>query len=132
MSYTFHRIKIFIILSPVSTVAPSAPADLLVDWYGATWVFLSWVQSDVGIPPLSRHIIFFESGGKTMNMIKEGIEPAANVTGLLPGTNYTFRVIAVSAFGDLQVLSSPSGPVTQTTSITGRPICLSVCVCCSL
>ena len=67
-----------------------------------------------------------------MTSLKEGSEPAANVTGLLPGTNYTFRVIAVSAFGDVQAPSSPSEPIPQTTSITGKGRVLGICACCGL
>ena len=46
--------------------------------------------------------------------------PAVNVTDLLPGTDYTFRVVAVSVFDDVQALSPPSPPFMATTDPTGR------------
>jgi len=50
------------------------------------------------------------------------------VTGLLPGTNYEFRVIAISEFGEVVGSSSPSDPGFASTTFTGM-FCVCVCVC---
>ena len=53
-------------------------------------------------------------------MTVETGSPAVNVTGLLPGTNYMLRVVAVSVFGGVQAPSLPSLPINATTGTTGR------------
>ena len=50
----------------------------------------------------------------------EGSSAEANVTGLQPGTEYTFSVVAVSEFRDVQASSPPSAPANGTTILTGE------------
>ena len=52
----------------------------------------------------------------------EGSSPTANVTGLLPGTEYTFTVVAVSVSGDVEAVSDPSLPFNATTALSGKEI----------
>ena len=102
-------------------MAPSAPEDLQVDQTGATWVTLSWFQTSRSIPPLSRHVIsVMEEGGEERAVPVEGSNSAVNMTGLLPGTLYMFRVVAVSEFADVQAPSPPSTTVNATTDTTGE------------
>ena len=82
---------------------------------------LSWFQMSDGIPPLSRHVIsVMEEGGEERDLSVEGSNSAVNMTGLLPGILYMFRVVAVSEFADVQALSPPSTTVNATTDITGK------------
>ena len=74
-----------------------------------------------GIPPISRHVIsVMEEGGEERAVPAEGNNTAANVTGLLPGTLYVFRVVAVSEFADVRAPSPPSDPLTNRTDISGE------------
>ena len=45
-----------------------------------------------------------------------------NVTGLLPGTTYELTVVAVSQGGDIITESQASGPIVNTTGVTGLSI----------
>ena len=72
-----------------------------------------------GFPELSRHIILVSGGGVMRNVTVEGSEPNTNVTGLLPGTEYTFRVVAVSVYGDVTAESPPSNSLSATTEVSG-------------
>jgi hypothetical protein len=45
-----------------------------------------------------------------------------SVTGLLPGTTYELTVVAVSQGGDVVAESQPSGPIVNTTGVTGWSI----------
>jgi hypothetical protein len=108
----------------VVVVAPSAPEDVTVEQVGSTWISLSWFQSTRGIPPLSRHMILVMGGGENRSVSEESSEMAANVTGLLPGTEYMFRVVAVSEFRGVQALSPPSDSVPGTTETSvPAPVC---------
>ena len=45
-----------------------------------------------------------------------------NVTGLLPGTTYELTVVAVSQGGNIVAESQASGPIMDTTRVTGLSI----------
>ena len=45
-----------------------------------------------------------------------------SVTGLLPGTTYELTVVAVSQGGDVIAESQPSGPIVNTTGVTGSSV----------
>ena len=102
------------------TVAPSAPESVEVDSIGPTWVSFSWFQLTRGIPTLSRHVILVVGGGEERNVTVESSEMAANVTDLLSGTEYMFRVVAVSEFRDVQAPSPPSNTLNVTTATSGE------------
>ena len=104
------------------TVPPVAPVDLSAKQFGATWIYLQWFNpsNGRGSPPLSSHVITVQEVGGQSTERTFGGEGAANVTGLLPGTEYTFSVVAVSQFQDVLATSPPSGPANGTTSLTGN------------
>ena len=58
-----------------------------------------------------------ESNKVTTNTITN--ETFYNVTGLLPGTTYELTVVAVSQGGNVIAESQPSGPIVNTTRVTG-------------
>ena len=98
--------------------------DLSAKQFGPTWIYLQWFQpsSGRGNPPLSSHVVIVqEVGGHTVNRTFQSNEIEANVTDLLPGTEYIFSVVAVSQFEDLlQATSPPSNLANGTTTLTGR------------
>ena len=65
-------------------------------------------------------MILVVGGGEERNVSEESSEMAANVTGLLPGTEYMFRVVAVSEFKGVHALSPPSVSVPGTTETSGE------------
>ena len=110
-------------LSPLSSVAPVAPVDISIEGIGPTWVYLDWFQPSAGLgnPPLSGHVVTVqEVGAEEEERRFEGSSAEANVTGLQPGTEYTFSVVAVSEFRDVQASSPPSDPANGTTTFTGE------------
>ena len=99
----------------IYSVAPGAPQDIQISTIGSTFVTLLWASSiNRGFPELSRHIILVSGGGVMRNVTVEGSKPNTNVTGLLPGTEYIFRVVAVSVYGDVTAESPPSNPLNVT------------------
>ena len=79
---------------------------------GVSWIVLSWslVPGDVLI---TAQVIFISGGGIERNITLEGSMTSVNVTGLQPGTEYSFRVIAVASDGQT---SLPSVGLTATTT----------------
>ena len=107
----------------LSLVAPVAPVDLSTRGSGSTWIYLQWFQPSAsrGNPPLSGHVISVqEVGGGKEERRFDGDSAEANVTDLLPGTEYIFSVVAVSEFGELQAPSPASVSANGTTTLTGK------------
>ena len=52
----------------------------------------------------------------------EGSQARANVTDLLPGTEYSLRVVAVLTFGSVPLESPASAVLVATTHYFGMPI----------
>ena len=97
--------------------------DLSIKGIGATWIYLQWFNPSAGLgnPPLSSHVVRVqEVGGEVEERTFDSSEGEANVTDLLPGTQYTFSAVAVSQFEDLQATSPPSNSDSGTTTLTGR------------
>ena len=65
-------------------------------------------------------MILVMGGGENRSVSEESGEMAANVTGLLPGTEYMFRVVAVSEFKGVQAHSPASDSVPGTTETSGE------------
>ena len=100
-----------------------APVDLSARGSGSTWIYLQWFQPSAGQgnPPLSGHVITVqEVGGGEEERRFDGGSAEANVTDLLPGTEYTFSVVAVSEFGELQAPSLPSNTTTAATNFSSK------------
>ena len=105
----------------LSLVAPVAPVDLTAKESGPTWIYLQWFQPSAGQgnPPLSGHVITVqEVGGGEEERRFDGGSAEANVTDLLPGTEYIFSVVSVSEFGELQAPSPASVSANGTTTLT--------------
>ena len=97
--------------------------DISIANDGPTWVYLDWFQPSAGLgnPPLSGHVVTVqEVGAEEEERRFEGSSAEANVTGLQPGTEYIFSVVAVSEFRDVQASSPPSAPANGTTILTGE------------
>ena len=101
-------------------MAPSTPEDLSPYAFGPSSISFSWVQTSRGIPPLSRHVVLVVGGGEERNVTVEGSRTSTTVTGLLPGTDYMIRMVAVSEYGDLQAFSPPSNILTTSTAASGE------------
>ena len=110
-------------LSLSHSVAPSAPEDLALEGIPVPlWVSFSWFQTSRGIPPLSRYVVLVVGGGEERNVTVEGSLTSTTVTGLLPGTTYMIRMVAVSEYGDVQAFSPPSTAFNATTAVSGSAI----------
>ena len=79
---------------------------------GVSWILLSWslFPGDVLI---TSQIVLISGGRIERNLTLEGSGTTFNVTGLQPGTEYSFRVIAVASNGQT---SLPSVLFTASTS----------------
>ena len=115
---------------PIFTNAapPGQPRTLLVKESEATSLEVCWeapVQSD-------SHISYYTLRACNLNntqpeddkVITNTIsnETFYSVTGLLPGTTYELTVVAVSQGGNVIAESQPSGPIVNTTGVTGLSI----------
>ena len=112
--------------SPATPGPPSVPA---IENIGATWARICWVAPVMADSPISRYrIIAREVGGQ--GIVTENTTTNAtmfNITGLLPATNYSFSVVAISEGGDV-IAISPEGPSIQdTTGFTCTYSCTCIC-----
>ncbi|CAI8043848.1 Hemicentin-2 [Geodia barretti] len=114
----------------VVVVPPVAPVDLAVKGIGATWIYLQWFNPSAGLgnPPLSSHVVRVqEVGGEVEERTFDSSEGEANVTDLLPGTQYILSAVAVSQFQDLRAISPRSNSDSGTTTLTvPAPVCSDV------
>lgn len=69
----------------------------MVDSFGSTWVVISWQEGT----NIDRYIIMVTPGGRETNVTVDGSESSTNVTGLLPGTKYALRMVAVAVDGQI-------------------------------
>ena len=78
-----------------------------------SWIVLSWslIPGDILI---TSQIILLSGGGIERNITVEGNGTSLNVTDLQPGTEYSFRVIAVASNGQT---SPPSVSFSATTVV---------------
>ena len=86
-----------------------APDNLILESVGVSWIVLTWRDSSIDIV---RYIVLVRGAGQEANITVEG-KNIANVTGLLPGTDYQLRVTAVSSDGRM----SQSSDVLETTTL---------------
>ena len=115
--------------SPAPDTVPSAPLLVYATPMSQT-VALTWAPpaSDGGSAITDYNIEYKTSGATNWNFFVDAISTTrlAKVTGLVNGTQYSFRVSAVNAVGvstpSLTVLSTPFAPATLTAprSLTGQ------------
>ena len=106
----------------VSAVPPSAPEDLFLEGFGTTWIAFSWFfQIRIEIKIIFH--ILVSGGGMEWDITVDGDDTTVNVTDLLPGTEYVFRVTAMASDGQL---SPPSTPLITTTAFPC--MCISIVV----
>ena len=89
---------------------------------GSTYARVCWqAPLFLGIPEVSHYEVTATpvSGGTPVTARTTDNSRDVNVTGLLPGTNYEFRVVAISEFGDVVGSSSQSDPGFGNTTFTG-------------
>ena len=89
---------------------------------GTTYARVCWqVPLFLGVPEVSRYEVTATpvSGGTPVTVRTTDNSRDVNVTGLLPGTNYEFRVVAISEFGGVIGSSSQSDPGFANTTFTG-------------
>jgi len=98
----------------VDTTAPSAPAITSATALGTTSVNLAWSTSvDAGIGVSHYTVQAVPSG----TALATTAGTSARITGLLPGTAYTFRVVAHDALGHASVASPNQAVSTLPTSV---------------
>ena len=66
---------------------------------------------------ITKYIILISREDEQRNVTKEDTKTNANITDLEPGTEYTFRVVAIAIDGQS---SLPSDPLTISTSQSGN------------
>ena len=89
----------------VSAVPPSAPVNLTLDSFGESWVAFLWFQilNEIDI---ESHIISVRGGGLEWDITIDGDQLTLNVTDLLPGTEYEFRIASVASDGQTSLQST--------------------------
>ena len=112
-----------------SPATPGPPSIPVVENIGATWACVCWdapVMADSLISHYQIRACNLNSSAEsnnlkaTTNMITN--DTFYNVTGLVPGTTYELTVVAVSQGGNIIAESQPSGPIINTTGVTGWSI----------
>lgn len=94
------------------SVAPSSPENIMVVSFGSTWIVVSWEQD----PRIDRYIITVSGEDEETSVTVDGSESSVNVTGLLPGTAYRVRMVAVAMDGQI---SPPSAALDASTTTPG-------------
>ena len=104
----------------ISSVPPSAPEDLIVEDVGKSWIVLSWfLIHDIEVV---TQIVIVTTGGIEQNITVDGNHTRVNVTDLLPGNEYVFRIIAVA--GDGQTSPRSAALIASTHSrVSGTYVC---------
>ena len=105
--------------------APGQPSNLTVDSIGATWVVLCWQPPVMtGQPGIARYDILVRSiADNTINFTVYTTDNTTNLnvtSGLLPNTEYEFRVHAVAVRLDVVSQGQPSNVARGNTTVTGK------------
>ena len=105
-------------------MAPGRPLNLTVDDVGATWAILCWqMPADTGRPGIARYTVLAtnieDNSTVSASTTDGGIVRELNLTDLLPGVDYEFRVQAVASNGGVENVGVFSRPVVANTSVTG-------------
>ena len=83
---------------------------------GISWIVLSWQQYS-GTQEVVRQEVYVVGGGERRVLVVPGVERMVNVTGLEPGTEYTFNIRSEGADGQKSLLSES---IRAFTLIPGR------------
>jgi hypothetical protein len=102
-------------ISPPDTQPPTAPGNLRLQRRTNTTVSLAWDEGSDNIG-----IIRYEVYSGTAVLAATDGFPAATVTGLIPGTSYTFVVRGRDAIGNLSPASAPLTVITDPTPVDLR------------
>ena len=117
-----------------SAVPPSAPVNLTLDSFGKSWVAFLWFQIPSEIV-IESHIISVSGGGMEWDITIDGDQSTLNVTDLLPGTEYEFRITAVASDGQTSPQSTALVVTTRSRLLgiyviaNGLDIVLHMCFC---
>ena len=115
-----YSLKRHSILNLCLKIVVSQPEDLVLESAGVSWIVLSWSLTP-GDVLITAQVIFVSGGGIERNITLDGSGTSFNVTDLQPGTEYSFRVIAVASDGQT---SAPSVFLTASTSeLEGTSMC---------
>jgi Ca2+-binding RTX toxin-like protein len=105
--------------APVAPVVPAAPSGVTAT-RGNAQASVSWSSgADGGSPITGYRVQVLRNGGVLRTVILSGTSTSTVITGLVNGTAYSFRVMAVNAVG-LSPLSAASSTVTPMT-VPGAP-----------
>jgi hypothetical protein len=102
--------------NPVSATL-SAPGQPTASGVSATTATISWPASTGG--PVTRYEVYEQNGTNSV-LLGESTSTSLTVQNLIPGTSYTLNVLATDQRG---FLSSPSPPVTFSTTTPGNSTC---------
>jgi hypothetical protein len=102
--------------NPVSSTL-SAPGQPTASGVSATTATISWPASTGG--PVTRYEVYEQNGTNSV-LLGESTSTSLTVQNLIPGTSYTLNVLATDQRG---FLSSPSPPVTFSTTTPGNSTC---------
>ena len=94
---------------------PTPPKKLQVTGASFSWIHFTWTQSPMDTN-ITKYIILVSREDEQRNVTKEDTQTNANITDLEPGTEYTFRVVAIAIDGQSSI---PSDLLTVSTSQTG-------------
>jgi Ca2+-binding RTX toxin-like protein len=110
-------------VTPTALVAPTTPTGVIAVGGNAS-ASLSWTE---GIVPVTSHVIQVRiAGGGPITLVTTGSASTADITGLVNGTRYTFKVRAVNAAG-VSAFSAASNRITPAApappaTVPGAPV----------
>ena len=112
------QFKPLLLLHP--PVPAATPTDVIAREVVGTAILVCWQQSsDVGTAGVTRYRIYVEPADIPQPIDTPDNETPFNVTGLLPLTQYTFRVQAITEYQGITVMSSISDPGVGNTTVSG-------------
>ena len=95
--------------------------DLSLGSYEKTWIVFSWFQIPTEIV-IESHIISVSGGGIEWDITVDGDKTTVNVTDLLRGTEYEFRITAVASDGQISPQSAVL--IATTRGVPGINMCI--------
>lgn len=99
-----------------SVLAPAAPVNLEVESVGSSWIVISWQQPS-GNQKIVQQEVHIVGGGERRILPVPGAVMMVNVTGLEPGTEYTFKITSEAFDGQKSLISEG---ITASTCFPGK------------